>query len=76
MSSENPQDVDFYRFEVLNAGFPAYLDIDFADDAGSTGDDDLGVDAALSVFAADGRIIAFNDDNDFFELGFANAGTD
>ena len=63
----NENDVDFFSFLVSGGPLGVLLDIDFADDFGSTGNDDIGLDAELSVFNAAGELIAEDDDSDLID---------
>jgi PEP-CTERM motif-containing protein len=76
IDDDNPNDVDFYSFTVVGGPVGVYFDIDLAEDIGTTGDDDFGLDPELSVFDANGNFIAENDDSDFFVIGNTNPGTD
>lgn len=53
-----------------------FFDIDFAEDIGANSNDDEGLDTEIGIFNSLGVLIANNDDNDFFETGIDNAGTD
>lgn len=58
----NVNDVDFYSFAVASpAG--VFFDVDYANDYGSTADDDSGIDAFLAVFNSSQQLIAYNDDS-------------
>ncbi len=69
-------DVDFYQFTVAGGTVDVYFDIDLANDVNSIDDDDSGLDSQLVIFDAAGSMIAFSDDNNFFEVPPDNAGTD
>jgi hypothetical protein len=71
----NVNDVDFWQFSVPEAA-GVHFDIDFAEDVRTGGDFDQGLDPELWIFDSSGRVIANNDDADFFEIGGFNAGTD
>lgn len=71
----NVNDVDFWQFSVPE-GVGVHFDIDFAEDIRTGGDFDQGLDPELWIFDSSGRMIANNDDSDFFEIGGFNAGTD
>ena len=76
VDATNPNDVDFYRFEVVGGTLGVFFDVDLANDIGSTSDLDTGLDAALAVFDAAGSLVGYDEDSDFFERGTDNAGTD
>jgi hypothetical protein len=67
VDSNNTNDVDFYSFS-LNGSLDVYVDIDFANDFGSTEDVDSGLDAWLAVFNEQDQLIAYNDDSDAFDF--------
>lgn len=71
-----PNDVDFYQFSVSASALELFFDIDFAEDLAQSADDDVGLDTALWIFDATGKLIAWNDDSVFFEVGKDNAGSD
>jgi hypothetical protein len=75
IDENNVNDVDFWEFTLSDAA-GVYVDIDFAEDIRTGGDFDEGLDPELWVFDSSGRMIANNDDSDFFEIGGFNAGTD
>jgi hypothetical protein len=75
IDENNVNDVDFWQFSVTNAA-GVHFDIDFAEDIRAGGDFDKGLDPELWIFDSSGRMIANNDDSDFFEIGTFNAGTD
>ncbi len=75
IDENNVNDVDFWQFSVADA-VGVHFDIDFAEDIRTGGDFDQGLDPELWVFDSSGRMIANNDDSDFFEIGAFNAGTD
>ena len=69
IDSNNPNDVDFYRFIVSgDTPLDTFLDIDLANDLNSQEDLDTGLDSMLWFFDETGRLIAENDDNDFFDF--------
>ncbi|NIT94464.1 MAG: hypothetical protein GWM91_02930, partial [Actinobacteria bacterium] len=74
IDQNNVNDVDFWQFTLTDAA-GVHFDVDFAEDVRTDDDDDVGLDPELWVFDADGRLIANNDDSDFFEIGGFNAGT-
>lgn len=75
VSLENPNDVDFYTFELVDS-VGIYVDIDLADDPNAESSQGVGLDSALSVFDAYEYLVAYNDDSDFFVSGAGNAGND
>jgi hypothetical protein len=75
IDENNVNDVDFWEFSVSETT-GVHFDIDFAEDIRSGGDFDEGLDPELWVFDSSGRMIANNDDSDFFEIGGFNAGND
>jgi hypothetical protein len=75
IDENNVNDVDFWQFSVTDTA-GVHFDIDFAEDVRTGGDFDEGLDPELRIFDASGRLIANNDDSDFFEIGGFNAGTD
>jgi hypothetical protein len=75
IDENNVNDVDFWEFSVPETA-GVHFDIDFAEDIRSGGDFDEGLDPELWVFDSSGRMIANNDDSDFFEIGGFNAGSD
>ena len=79
VDSNNENDVDFYQFTVADPSLTLFFDIDFADDwdqLDHPGDNDRGLDTALSIFNAAGELIAWSDWSDFFMAGAGNQGTD
>ena len=76
ISDVDANDVDFYQFTVAGGPLGVFFDVDLAEDINATDDDDVGLDAQVSIFDAAGTLIANNDDSDFFETGGNNAGTD
>jgi hypothetical protein len=68
IDENNVNDVDFWEFSVPETA-GVHFDIDFAEDIRSGGDFDEGLDPELWVFDSSGRMIANNDDSDFFEIG-------
>ncbi len=76
IDSGNANDVDFYEFDVTSLGTLVYLDVDLTDDLLNEDDLDDGLDTALWIFDSAGRLIAQNDDADFFGLEIDNDATD
>ena len=70
----NPYDVDFYTL-TLNDPATLFFDIDYANDNGSSADNDTGLDAMLSIFSSAGELLAFNDDSDIFDWSTHDPGS-
>ena len=63
-SIDDPQEADFYAF-TLDSFVAVSIDIDMADDAAGTGDNDEGLDSSLWLFDSSERLIAFG-----LDIGF------
>jgi MYXO-CTERM domain-containing protein len=72
VDDDQPNDVDFYRFTMEAGVASAQFDVDFAEDVYVSSDLDVGLDTELWVFDATGRLIAHDDDSDFFAIGADN----
>ena len=72
--ANNPNDIDFYSFAVASpAG--VFFDVDYANDFGSTADNDTGIDAFLAVFNSSQQLIAYNDDSSVFNYTTTDPGS-
>lgn len=72
--ANNSNDIDFYSFAVASpAG--VFFDVDYANDFGSTADDDTGIDAFLAVFNSSQQLIAYNDDSFVFNYTTRDPGS-
>ena len=74
IGSSNWNEVDFYSFQV-DSFFDVHLDIDYANDWGSSEDLDTGLDAYLAVFNSASELIAYNDDSDIFDWSTIDPGS-
>jgi hypothetical protein len=74
VDANNVNDIDFYSFAVASpAG--VFFDVDYANDFGSTADNDTGVDAFLAVFNGSQQLIAYNDDSFVFNYTTTDPGS-
>ena len=66
IDSNNGSDIDFYQFS-LPESMSLFFDIDYANDVGSPEDYDTGVDTILAIFDSNDMLLAYSNDNDFFD---------
>jgi hypothetical protein len=74
IASGNAGEQDFYSFS-LDDPLGLYFDVDYANDWGSTADNDDGLDAVISIFDSAGILIAYNDDSFVFDWDTIDPGS-